>query len=212
MTQWLRWLLIATALVCVVFGLFRLAEWHVYVAIRDGTEPPAIAAMVDESVMRHGRLVALMNVVISGTIVLLVTWTHRASANIHALGGRGIRFSPSWAVGWYLVPIANLWMPYRVMTEIWRVSRDLIDTRSEPGSRLLRWWWFSWLAHLIVGNLHWLTPADVDGLEAIILSELLGIASLVLAIVSVGLALVLVERICVFQVHAADRLVSAVFA
>ncbi len=209
-TQWLCGLLIATAFVCVISGLSRLADWHVYVAMNDETEPSEIATIVHESMLRYSRLAALMNLVVAGTIVLFVNWTHLANSNIHALGGQSIRFTPVWAVGWYLVPIANVWMPYQVMSEIWRISRNSMDARSETTSRLLQWWWFCWLAYSVGGNLHWFIP--VHGLEAVVLSRLLSIVSLVFALVSAGVALVLIKRICAFQVRAADRLLSAVFA
>jgi hypothetical protein len=210
MTQWLCGLLIATALVCLVFGVFRLAAWQVYVAIDEGSEPPEIATIIDEATMRHRRLVMLMDLVISSTITLFAIWTHRVSTNIHALGGQRIRFTPSWAIGWYLVPIANLWMPYLVMNEIWRVSKGSIDARS---GRLPQWWWWCWLcwlAPLVGAKVVWLVP--FHGFEALIWHQLLGIAYLALAIVGVGLAVALVRRICAFQVLAADRLLGAVFA
>jgi hypothetical protein len=214
MTQWLRWLLIATALVYLISGLSNLAQWHVFAALRDGSEPSEIAMTVvlETIVLRHGLLGALRGLVIVGTITLFVIWTYRASSNIHALGGQDIRFTPDWAAAWYLVPIANLWMPYQVMSEIWRVSRSPIGPRSETSSRLLQWWWFCWLALLIAGSIHlrWSIPAH--GLEEVFSAEPLSIASSVLAIISVGLALALVKRICAFQVLAADRSLSAVFA
>jgi hypothetical protein len=139
-------------------------------------------------------------------------WTYRASANIHALGGQGIRFTPSWAVAWYWIPIANLWMPYQVMSEIWRLSRNPVEPQSDATSRLLAWWWFCWLAFLIGGSfqLRWSTP--MHGLEEVISAEPLSIASSVFGIITAGLALALIKRICALQVLAADRSLSAVFA
>jgi hypothetical protein len=51
-------------------------------------------------------------------VPLFVIWVHRMQANTFALGVLGLRYTPAWAVGWYFVPIVNLWMPYRVMREI----------------------------------------------------------------------------------------------
>ena len=58
--------------------------------------------------------------------IAFLTWIHRASVNIHALLHTSedppIRFSPGWAVGWWFVPIASLWMPYQVMKDLWARS------------------------------------------------------------------------------------------
>lgn len=214
MTQWLRWLLIATALVYLISGLSKLAQWHVFAALRDGNDPSELAMTIvlEAIVLRHGLLGTLMSLVIIGTVTLFMIWTYRASSNIHALGGQGIRFTPGWAVAWYLVPIANLWMPYQVMSEIWRFSRNPFGPRLETTSRLLQWRWLCWLSFLIGGSIHlrWAVPAH--GLEEVFSAEPLSIAASVFAIISAGLALVLVKRICSLQVLAADRSLSAVFA
>jgi hypothetical protein len=213
-TQWLRWLLIATALIYLISGISNLAQWHVFAAVRDGSIPSEIAMrIVLESIeLRYGLLGALRSLVIVGTMTLFVTWTYRTNGNIHALGGQGIQFTPRWAVAWYLVPIANLWMPYQVMSEIWRLSRDPVGPQSDTTSRLLAWWWFCWLAFLIGGSiqLRWSTP--MHGLEEIISAEPLSIASSAFGIIAAGLALALIKRICALQVLAADRSLSAVFA
>jgi hypothetical protein len=214
MTQWLRWLLIATALVYLISGFSKLAQWHVFAAIRDGREPSEIAMTIvlESIVLRYGLVGTLMSLVISGTITLFMFWTYRVSANIHALGGQGLRFTPGWAVAWYWVPIANFWMPYQVMSEIWRVSGNPIGPQSDSTSRLLPSWWFCWLGFLIAGSfqLRWSTP--MHGLEEVVSAEPLSIASSVLAVITAGLALVLIKRICAFQVLATERSLSAVFA
>jgi hypothetical protein len=214
MTQWLGWLLIATALIYLVLGLFKVAQWHVFAAMRDGRESSEIAmTIVLGSIgLLYGLPGTLMTLVIIGTIALFMIWTYRATANIHALGGQGIRFTPGWAVAWYWVPIANLWMPYQVMSEIWRYSRNPVGTQPDTTSRLLTWWWLCWVAFLIGGSiqLRWAIP--MHGLDEVISAEPLSIASYVLAIIMAALAMALIKRICALQVLSADRSLSAVFA
>jgi hypothetical protein len=214
MTQWLRWLLIATALAYLIFGLSKLAQWHVFAALRDGNEPSEIAMTIvlQSIVLRYGLPGTLMSLVITGTIALFMIWTYRASANIHALGAQGFRFTPGWAVAWYWVPIANLWMPYHVMREIWRFSRNPVGPQPDTTSRLLPWWWFCWLAVVIGGSVQLRWSAPMHGLEEVISAEPLSIAASVLAIITAGLAMALINRICALQVLAAERSLSAVFA
>ena len=55
--------------------------------------------------------------------------------------------SPGWAVGWYFVPIANLWKPYQAMKEIWRVNV------SDTTPSIFPWWWLFWILTSFLGNL-----------------------------------------------------------
>jgi hypothetical protein len=64
-------------------------------------------------------------------------WIYRANKNLGTLSGEQMRFTPGWSVGWYFIPIANLYKPYQAMKEIWRVSH-----KNKPaGYALVRWGW-----------------------------------------------------------------------
>src|SRR5947209_8456564 len=43
------------------------------------------------------------------TVVVFGMWIYRANHNVRALGARELRYTPGWAVGWFFVPILNLW-------------------------------------------------------------------------------------------------------
>ena len=78
------------------------------------------------------------------TIVVFLMWFHRVRANLPALGITNARWSPGWAVGWWFVPIMNLFRPYQVTSEIWRASDPLAtsaDWRDRSAPALLGWWW-----------------------------------------------------------------------
>ena len=80
---------------------------------------------------------------------------------VHALGSPGLRFTPGWAVGWYFVPIANLWKPYQAMKEIWRASKNPGNWQAETTSGFLGWWWFWWI--ISVDRRQHLGAADLPG-------------------------------------------------
>jgi hypothetical protein len=71
-------------------------------------------------------------------LVLFLMWLARANRNLGALSGEQMAFTPGWAVGWFFVPFANFVMPYRVVKEIWQVSRRQEKDRS---TFLVGWWW-----------------------------------------------------------------------
>jgi hypothetical protein len=56
------------------------------------------------------------------TGITFLRWIYRSNNNLRALSGESMTFTPGWSVGWYFIPIANLWKPYQVMNEIWKVS------------------------------------------------------------------------------------------
>ena len=63
-------------------------------------------------------------------VIPFLMWISRASKNLWALGASKQKFSPGWAVGWWFIPIAWLWQPYRVTAEIWvKATQNNSDRR-----------------------------------------------------------------------------------
>jgi hypothetical protein len=89
-------------------------------------------------------------VLILVTFVLFAIWIVRAHRNLPGLGGERLDVSPGWALGWFFVPIANLWKPYKAMRTLWKASHDgpRWDLEEVP-------WWFTmwWVVWLIAGAL-----------------------------------------------------------
>ncbi len=84
----------------------------------------------------------------------LLFWIFRANKNaralsIQSLATRSLENSAGWAVGWFFVPVANLWKPFEVMREIYKASRTPHDWRKAQGASIVGWWW----AIHIFGNL-----------------------------------------------------------
>jgi hypothetical protein len=105
------------------------------------------------------------------TLVLVAKWIYRASANVFA-SGRRLDTSPPWAVGWYFIPVANLWKPYQAMAEIVRATVT-------SSSRLpMGLWWGLWLATSISGNISFrLNLRAVEPNEVIVASAFTLVAS-----------------------------------
>lgn len=75
------------------------------------------------------------------TAVVVSRWIYRANSNARALGASGMAFTPGGAVGWYFVPIANLWKPYQAMREIWQASASPPGWRRQQVPALVPCWW-----------------------------------------------------------------------
>lgn len=76
--------------------------------------------------------------VISGIATLF--WMYGAVRNAKVLRS-SFDHSPVWAVGWYFVPIANLFKPYEVMQDTFIASRGQVDGRYTKGDRTIIGWW-----------------------------------------------------------------------
>jgi hypothetical protein len=122
------------------------------------------------------------------TIVFSV-WVVRANRNAWNLGA-SMRIRPGWAVGYFFIPIFNLFKPYQAMKDLYLAAHD-----SDATTGLVDlWWscfWGSWILIRIVARVDARaeTPADFQG--SLVLS-LIHDASIILLIVS---TLVMVNRI-----------------
>jgi hypothetical protein len=86
------------------------------------------------------------------TIVIFGMWIYRAAANIRDEANLAMTDSPRMAVGWYFIPLANLFKPYTAMREIWNAStanRYSLD----QGNTTLTAWWAMWLISNITSNI-----------------------------------------------------------
>jgi hypothetical protein len=99
------------------------------------------------------------------TSIVVLCWIYRASVNAHA-AAPGLTITPGWAVGWYFVPIANLWKPFQAMKEIWLGSHFGANWEAGYTSDLLNWWWGLYILDSFIGNASWRLTATSPQLAA----------------------------------------------
>jgi hypothetical protein len=113
--------------------------------------------------------VLLSNFVIYiGAVIAVAMWIHRGHRNLHEAGIPDLRFSPGWAVGWYFVPIAFLFMPFQAMRELWTVSHNRSDSFSASAPGNLGMWWAFWIIGNILGNVSFRMSDVGDGSVALV--------------------------------------------
>lgn len=96
-----------------------------------------------------------------GIIIIFLLWIHQAAKNVRAFGQQMLEITPGWAVGWWFIPFANMWMPFKAVREIWRASDPDAVTRtgegtswtSRPSSPLLVLWWIAYQLNGIIGGI-----------------------------------------------------------
>ncbi|AUX70364.1 hypothetical protein CHX26_13440 [Porphyrobacter sp. HT-58-2] len=140
--------------------------------------------------------VLLINFVIYiGAVIAVAMWIHRGHRNLHEAGIPDLKFSPGWAVGWYFVPIAFLFMPFQAMRELWTVSHNSSDSFSASAPGNLGMWWAFWIIGNILGNVSFRTSDMGDGSVGLIT----GLGSSVCTIVAAWLLMKIMQEITAAQ-------------
>jgi hypothetical protein len=88
---------------------------------------------------------------LAAAIVWLI-WQYRGHVNLRVFGVGGLRYRPGWGVGWWLIPFANLVMPYRTVTELHKASNPdagAIDWAAARTALILPLWWAAWLGRVV---------------------------------------------------------------
>jgi hypothetical protein len=118
-------------------------------------------------------------------VIMVAMWIYRAAHNAR-LVRPSMQNSPAWAVGWYFIPVANLWKPYQAMSEIWRISCHPDSWKSVGAPVVMGWWWAGWLLSNMISNgaNRAATLATTDAIYTLsaVLSILACIASMVAAL------------------------------
>jgi len=153
------------------------------------------AAEAHDSRQQFVGILCLFAFIITGFTFL--KWIHRANSNCHGFGTQGMKFTPGWSIGYYFIPIINLYKPYQAMKEIWKVSTNPANWQNETGGAVLRWWWALWLISGFLGQAAFRMSLQADTISALQASTTVSIAS---GIINIPLYIVAVS------------LISAIFA
>jgi len=81
------------------------------------------------------------------TVVSVCIWINKAMKNTWSLGNTTPTMSSGWAVGWYFIPIANLWKPFGGMAQIWEGA-----VGPSYSKVLLHLWWWTWILSNILNR------------------------------------------------------------
>lgn len=146
----LRYAFIASIVSEVLYGLSCAHAYIVLKNIYDGADvSEASAGLVD---LHQGLTSILYFIVMVVAIVAYCRFFYRAMKNLTAVNAAGLRTTPFWAVGYFFVPIVNLWKPLGAVRQIWRGSFDPKAADVHVPS-MIGWWWFCWLVQNFLGNI-----------------------------------------------------------
>jgi hypothetical protein len=152
LARWLAGLLVVFAVLAVTSFVLRLLRIQALNRFASGES----GASIEASRVRLVATDVFGSLLLIATGVLWLVWQYRAQANLRALGVSGLRFRPGWVVGWWLIPFANIVMPFLTTRELRRASDPAAGAVDWKGSRdtpLLAAWWAAWLARVVFDSL-----------------------------------------------------------
>ena len=140
--------------------------------------------------------------------ILFLIWVCRVNVNVRVMGAVGLRISPGWSVGFFFIPIFNLWKPYQAMNEVWWASSNPNDWEQKKNkeSSVVGKWWFFWLITFFGDNASRQFWENANLLSVMQNLSLLDVAISILTIFSCYTAFVMVEHITEIQTHAQSRM------
>ena len=157
--------------------LFGIARLYAYPASIEGVDT------AEGMMIGYTAVATLLSLAIA--YVLVGRWIYRASANAHSLS-EAMTISPGWSVGWYFIPIANLFKPYQAMKETWLASHS----GAYVDARLLPWWWGLWIVTNVLGNISMRMELDGSAEQALGFVTFIDVTS---AALNVPLCLILIR-------------------
>lgn len=176
-------LMLAVSAITIASDVFRYFAYASLAA--DAVSSPRVE--MAETIANAASIAYLLVLVVLAVVFLL--WVYRTNAYLRLTSGYPIRATPGWAVGWYFVPIANLFRPLRDMRDIWRASHG----GASAGLGLVNGWWAAFLA----SNVAWLAaPAPaLTSASAYMLDSLSYLAADTISVIPCALTLLMVTRI-----------------
>lgn len=201
LSRLLRNVLYVTILAELIYGVH---SWQLMGFIDQIMASQITDAQIDEradGLDQMGRLIGFGYLIMIALCFLLsALWIMRASKNAATLAPHKDRISPGWAVGWYLVPFANLFMPYQAMRQTYNGSLTPPAELNAPPPGLFRWWWALWLITGVLATYSFRLTMDPSAtLEALKLSTVLDIANTPLSVISIWLWLQVIQSVTRLQ-------------
>ena len=151
------------------------------------------------------------------TGVLWCIWQYRAQGNAIEITGDGLQFTPGWAVGWWFIPVANLFKPFQAVRELWKASHGGDAWRTLRTWPVIGWWWAVWILSLVYvwfgenggGVSIGTAPTDAPATPADVISgDKKQILSLALDLIAAVLAIKIVRAVVHAQETAPPRLTA----
>jgi Domain of unknown function (DUF4328) len=146
LTKRLTALLKITIVVTIVSIIAGMYDYYLYTNVGPDVDLSKNPLPSEEMV---GFITLLQLVLAITTAITFFRWVYLTNKNLRALSGEEMEFTPGWSVGWYFIPIFNLFKPYLGMKEIWKVSHK----NPHENYSLVNWWWTLMITSKVIARL-----------------------------------------------------------
>lgn len=177
------------------------ANWHSYIVVHAylaGRATTADLEAADSGILvKLASWPGLLLGIAAG--VALIVWMRRARINAELMSGAAAhRRSRGWVVAGWITPVVGLWVPYQVMSDIWRASAP---RRGVPVTLVGAWWAMFTAATVVVKPIQWRMAQNFDDEQDVLSNANLCLLLTALYLVAGTLLILVVHRITAWQTH-----------
>ncbi|MFE4047999.1 DUF4328 domain-containing protein [Streptomyces sp. YIM B13518] len=134
---------VAALAACALGDLFAVYTGVRLHGVADGDVTATTASSLDSAYSLYERAGQVQVATTLLCMVLFVTWFFLTRRRTGLLAPDRFRMGPGWAIGAWFVPVANLWLPYRVAVDMWGACSPLPtegERRRVPVWPVNLWW------------------------------------------------------------------------
>ncbi|KJY20539.1 hypothetical protein VR43_15170 [Streptomyces sp. NRRL S-104] len=137
------------------------------------------------------RVEQVQLLIVLACAAVFITWFHRVRQRAGTLAPTGFRRGPGWAIGGWFVPVACLWLPYRIANEAWTVGLRGAKGPFWP----LNLWWASFAGSILLGRYASVGYRRAEDLGPFLDAVTVGMVADALSIVAAGAAMFFAARL-----------------
>ena len=118
--------------------------------------------------------------------ILNSIWIYTSAKTIQVHSSEKLKSSPGWSVGWFFIPIAQLWKPYQALKSISDISVKLAGNTEDAIPRFIfPVWWIFYLLTIFVDRLYLKTfAASAGSIENLMFTMKVSLVSSVIFIIT----------------------------
>ena len=201
LTRWLKGFLYGSILLDLVAIGSGILQYELLVDFKQGiyTSPEFVQAAAASNDARQRLVGVLQGILYLVTAFFFLKWIYRANYNARQVSMGTMKFTPGWAIGWYFIPVGNLWKPYQAMKEIYAVSKNPSNGQNRPFDQILSWWWLSFVVSNGLASASLRLMAKATEIEELINATLVSVGSDIASIILAFIAIALIKRIYQMQ-------------
>ncbi|MBL0370761.1 DUF4328 domain-containing protein [Rhizobium sp. KVB221] len=188
--------------------ILDVLEYNLLISLREHTFDPAsdIVAMAEASDRNQFVMGIVQTCLVIATTCLWFIWVFKSNKLARAFGAATMKYSPAWSVGWYFVPILNLFRPYFAMKEIYLATLSPQDLWTSQASKdqleslnFVKLWWLLWIVQSWLGRIAFKYSMKAETINELILSRKLVMASELISVVAMSTCILFLKRMWIAQ-------------